>query len=202
MNLKDDGKIKLRKGEIGLERKKTVIMTRLDRYDEIDKYHLDNRPFKAITGFEGPFIERLCTNCICWLIPGIVIFGLFAFVIILAQKSDPRVLLNPMDFRGQMCGIAPFASKPYIYYMAPNIDLNVAICVAECPQGTGAPIYLYHVGGETDTSFQYTQIDTKRKYGKYCYPTEPSTKKVVDDNLSKLWKQLLFGVGDLWLTID
>jgi hypothetical protein len=183
------------------QRTKSTIMTRMDRYAQIDRYHPDNRPFKAIEKFEGPVFKRHCTNWPYWLCPFLLIGGFFAAFIMITLQSDPRILTHPIDFRAQMCGIEPLANKTLLYYMTPSIDLNVTACVSSCPNSTGATIYLYEPDGHNDTVFGYTQIYST-PIGKYCYPSTPSAKKLIDDNLSSWWNLALFAIGDLSITWD
>ena len=48
-------------------------------------------------------------------------------------------LHKPMDFRGEICGKAPYEDRKYLYFDTPSIDLNVAHCVEYCPDTTVNP---------------------------------------------------------------
>lgn len=47
-----------------------------------------------------------------------------------------------MDFRGEICGYGHLASRPYLYFATPNLDLNIAFCVKECPKTTGYFLFI------------------------------------------------------------
>lgn len=57
--------------------------------------------------------------------------------------SMPHKLGMGFDFRGLICGEAPLQNKPYLYKILPQTDLNLQICVSECPKLTGPQICLY-----------------------------------------------------------
>ena len=122
------------------KKQKRTVMTRMDRYAQIDKYHPDNRPFKAIQDFEGPTMKRRCTNCVFWILPYLFFAALFFTWFWIYLQSNISVLTHPMDFRAQMCGIEPFENKTFLYYLTPSIDINVTMCVNSCPNTTGSSI--------------------------------------------------------------
>lgn len=72
------------------------------------------------------------------------------------------------------------------------------MCVSECPATTGSPIALYDVDGKTPTAFTYTQIQTDR-IGKFCYPVEPTPRKLVEEYLTTPLKYGKRVVGELFL---
>jgi hypothetical protein len=96
-----------------------------------------------------------------------------------------------------MCGTGTLAHRPYLYYLTPSIDLNVAMCVEECPPTTGSPISIYEADGVNNTAFNYTRIQCDR-IGKYCYPAEPSPRKTIDTHLSDILKLFRSVIGELF----
>ena len=97
-----------------------------------------------------------------------------------------------------MCGVDKLKNRPYLYYLTPSIDLNVAMCVEECPPTTGSPISIYETDGVTLTAFNYTRLQCDR-IGKYCYPAEPSPRKTIDTRLSDIVVLFRSVIGELFL---
>lgn len=95
----------------------------------------------------------------------------------------PTSLLLPRDIRGQLCGEGYRMDTPYYYFLAPTVDLNVGICVKECPSSTGKPICIYEGTSSLPTTFCYTQIACD-SIGRFCYPQEPEPRAKVDTYLS------------------
>ena len=107
-------------------------------------------------------------------------------------------LINGMDFRGVICGVDKYSDKPYLYFVNPVLDINVAICVKSCPQSTGNKICLYEKDGFTKTGFCYTQMQTSYS-GKYCLPLEPVNRLIVDDFLNEFFNLVKRTSADFYL---
>ena len=91
-----------------------------------------------------------------------------------------------------------------MYWPHPNVDLNVRMCVAECPEDTGRKICLYQRDGETlhiADKFCYTAIQTTR-YGRYCVPRESETKVTVDEWIVSWENVYRRALGDLAMSKD
>lgn len=143
-------------------------------------------------------MERKVTNIFALIIP-VIVGAAFGFHVVLCHLNGwPTILTKPQDFRAQLCGLGRLADKPYLYFLTPSIDLKVAMCVSECPATTGSPIALYDVDGKTATAFTYTQIQTDR-IGKFCYPVEPTPRKLVEEYLTTPLKYAKRVVGEMFL---
>lgn len=118
--------------------------------------------------------------------------------------GKPERLYAGLDFRSEACGFNQLEIRPYLYWPHPNVDLNVRMCVAECPQDTGRKICLYQRDGETlhiADKFCYTAIQTT-KYGRYCVPRESETKITVDDWIVS-WENIYRrALGDIAMSKD
>lgn len=113
----------------------------------------------------------------------------------------PTELVRPRDFRGQICGVGRHINRPYLYFLAPTVDLNVGMCVEKCPEKPGTQICLYDGKTEnilTHENFCYTQIECDT-HGMYCYPQETEPRELVDAFLSKPEAVLRRMIGDLFL---
>lgn len=113
----------------------------------------------------------------------------------------PTQLTKPLDFRAQLCGMDELKDRPYLYFLTPSIDLNVAMCVEECPTTTGKPISLYEADGQKLTPFHYTKIQCDR-IGKFCFPVEPTPRKKVDSFLTTPIRYAKAIIGELYLVGD
>ena len=82
------------------------------------------------------------TNCICLVIFLILNGGLFINAILVFVAGSSNRLMNGTDFRAEICGVDQRADRPYLYYIEPTVDTNVAICVSNCPNST-VFIYIY-----------------------------------------------------------
>ena len=124
--------------------------------------------------------------------------GVTAFLAI--TNGDLDRLTNGYDFRSVLCGVDQFADKPYLYFINPVMDINVAICVQHCPTTTGDNICLYKRDGITPTSFCYVQMQTTYN-GKYCYPVEPINHRLVDVFLNSFYNSVKRTVADFFIVI-
>lgn len=68
----------------------------------------------------------------------------FAYLLIV---SDLQKMSHPVDYRAESCGLNHLSQRPYLYYILPNIDLNVKMCVSKCPIDTNRDICLYRRNG-------------------------------------------------------
>jgi len=151
-------------------------VSRLEKYEELDKNHPLNRPFTGTPSFRGPVFKRKYTNLICIFL-FIVFNGLFGIYGIVAWKDGASGrLIRGNDFRAEICGIGKLKQKKFLYYASPSIDLNVRFCVESCPSTAGQQICLYDVDPNVLTPFCYTQGSTEAN-GRFCLPEEPIDKK-------------------------
>ena len=88
-------------------------------------------------------------------------------------------LSNGYDFRREFCGQGSRSDLKYTYFIDPIKDIQIAICVEQCPNTTGSPIFLYEKVEINKTKviqqlpqFSYSTLRSK-KYAKYCYPFQP-----------------------------
>ena len=166
-----------------IKEKKSINKSYFQKYEVYDKYNSLNVKFHALENFTGPTSKRKHTDYLC-LIPLFLIITSFLFFFVLLIKEQNLKKLGNKDFRGKNCGKNQLSHRPYLYYLAPSLDVNVKMCVENCPNHAGMPICLYKKDGITKTIFCYTQMDTTLQ-GKICLPTEPSTKKRF---LAKKWE--------------
>lgn len=95
----------------------------------------------------------------------------------------PHKLGRGNDFRGMICGQTPLETKPYLYKILPQSDLNLQICVSECPAETGKKICLYENDGNTATSFCY-QTAASYPRGVFCVQKEHQSKVLIEAQLA------------------
>lgn len=124
--------------------------------------------------------------------------GLVATAYLAITNGDLNRLSTGYDFRTALCGFDKFVDKPYLYYINPVLDINVAICVAHCPKTTGDKICLYKRDGVTPTSFCYIQMQTTYN-GKYCLPIEPINHQIVDTHLNSFYMSVRGTVSDFFI---
>lgn len=141
--------------------------------------------------------KRKTTNCCCLILPIILAIYFVARVVYTHINGWPTSLMHPRDFRGQLCGVGRRSDEKYLYYLAPTKDLNVAICVDECPSTTGKPIFIYEGRSKENTPFFYTQIQCDT-VGNYCYPQEYKPREKVDKKLSEYENVFLRIISDLY----
>lgn len=203
----DEVQIKQRKSSKVIQSKQELskksfvkIPSYRDKIREKDNANPNNTKFYAIDGFEGPVRKRRFTDWLC-LFPFLLLtLGFMTHFGYLFLIGTPYKLFNH-DFRARECGFNELASKPFLYYLQPSIDMNVKMCVEFCPNYTGAPICLYEPNGINATVFCYTQMTTEA-VGSTCYPVEPFTRKRFIKSLesSTLW--FVSFVKDLYISID
>ena len=103
-------------------------------------------------------------------------FNNLIFLAIEDGKYDNARLYNGQDFRMQTCGKDARNSRPYTYYLAPEKDINIALCVEECPVLTGLIICLYKSNKDKNDTVELTEEKfcnstlKSFKFGKYCIP--------------------------------
>lgn len=109
-----------------------------------DNYHEDDndndlnkeahKKLQAPPDWDGPMQERHCTDSACFIL--LLIFLLiFSWIGLSAtQHGDPRVIVYPMDYEGNICGInfrgRDMTEFPYLYYVN---SYTGGVCVKECP---------------------------------------------------------------------
>jgi hypothetical protein len=111
------------------------------------------------------------------------------------------LLTKEIDLRGRFCGENELADKPYKYYLQPNIELNLKICVSSCPTETGPDVCIYSPQGKPESNFCYVQMATLRR-GSVCYPLEPSMRKRFYNNTQTVNNILFQVVRDIFLSKD
>ena len=154
-----------------------------EKYQIYDSYNPLNTKFNALENFTGPKSKRSATDYLCLFPLLLTTLSLLLFLLLLINTQSLKKL-GQKDFRGKNCGQNQLSHRPYLYYLAPSLDVNVKMCVTNCPNQAGLPICLYKKDGVTDTVFCYTQMDSRLE-GTICLPTEPSTKKRF---LEKQWE--------------
>jgi choline transporter-like protein 2/4/5 len=110
----------------------------------------------APADFSGPMDKRGCTDILCLLLiiaHWVAMTALGAFAV---SSGDYRLVLNPMDIAGNVCGIkygdnVDMTDYPYLYYI--NYAL-VGVCVSECPK-------VSEVGGSPAAADPFTTIGTE-----------------------------------------
>ena len=182
-------------------KKNKQAVSSMNRYAQYDKYHPLNQPFPAIENFKGPKYERKPTDVYGIIFP--FIFGAaFIFHLVVCHLNGwPTLLTKPLDFRAKLCGVGSLKQRPYLYFLTPSIDLNVAMCVDVCPTTTGKPINMYEKDGSTLTPFTYTRIQCDT-IGKYCYPGEPTPRTRIESFLTTPIKYIKRIIGELFLVVS
>ena len=76
----------------------------------------------------------------------------------------------------EICGYDARTDRPYTYYLAPEKDIRISMCVSECPNITGQDICLYKTDKSSNSAtteimshFCNSTLESKR-YGKFCFP--------------------------------
>lgn len=104
--------------------------------DDDDLNKEAHQKFQAPDNWDGPVQDRHCTDSACFIL--LLIFLLiFSWIGLNAtQKGDPRVIVYPMDYEGNVCGInfqgRDMTAFPYLYYVN---SYTGGVCVNECPSG-------------------------------------------------------------------
>ncbi len=104
--------------------------------DENDMNKEAHQKLQSPPDWDGPIQERTCTDPGCFIL--LLIFLLvFSWIGLNAtQKGDPRVIVYPMDYEGNICGIdfrgRDMTEFPFLYYVN---SYTGGVCVKECPFG-------------------------------------------------------------------
>jgi len=131
-----------------------------------------------------------------WIFVFVILnLGLAVTAYLSITNGDLNRLINGYDFRTVLCGVGNYADKPYLYFIDPVADINIGICVQNCPSTTGDTICLYKKDGITPTSFCYVQMQTTYN-GRYCYPVEPINHAIVDTFLNSFYNSVRRTVTD------
>ena len=137
-------------------------------------------------------------------IPISITLLLLIHFIIVFLNADPNNLAFGLDFRTKPCGNDELKNRSYLYFIKPNIDLNLKMCVFDCPPGTNYDMCLYRPNGvneHKETRFCYTSIQSRR-VNKYCVPVEQKTRETVENHLNMFSNVLGRIIGDLFLGRD
>lgn len=110
-------------------------------------------------------------------------------------------MTKEIDLRGRFCGENELSGRPFKYYLQPNIELKLQICVEECPTETGPDICIYSPTGADEANFCYVQMATLRR-GSVCYPLEPSMRKRFYENTETLANVMFQVVRDIFTSKD
>lgn len=114
-------------------------MRRFDRFEQesIDSAHgaYDKSRMEAPADFDGPTRHRSCTDVIFALLMLVSWVAMTAIGIYAWNHGDYRVVLYPMDYDGNICGIdfngTDMTNHSKIVYIN---NLNGGVCVKECPE--------------------------------------------------------------------
>eukprot|EP00592_Proboscia_alata_P007421 CAMPEP_0194355902 /NCGR_PEP_ID=MMETSP0174-20130528/3750_1 /TAXON_ID=216777 /ORGANISM="Proboscia alata, Strain PI-D3" /LENGTH=665 /DNA_ID=CAMNT_0039125365 /DNA_START=68 /DNA_END=2065 /DNA_ORIENTATION=+ len=91
--------------------------------------------------FQGPTDKRKCTDILCTIII-VLAWGLLTILGIYAIKhGDYRVVLYPMDYDGNICGLSNYSNidmSDYKYLYPVNF-YGGGVCVKECPDLSDLP---------------------------------------------------------------
>jgi hypothetical protein len=92
---------------------------------------------RATADFDGPTKHRHCTDVLCLLLlvaQWIVLTGIGIYAI---ENGDIRLILNPLDFDGNICGTdfaADMTEYPNLLYVN---NFGGGVCVKKCPDLAG-----------------------------------------------------------------
>lgn len=90
---------------------------------------------QAPPDFDGPTNERKCTDILCYLLLVAMWIGMTAIGIYAAQKGDYRLIVYPMDYTGNICGVnykdVDMTDYPKLIYVN---NLGGGVCVKKCPK--------------------------------------------------------------------
>ena len=74
----------------------------------------------------------------------------------------------------EICGHGARIDLPYTYFLAPEKDIKISMCVKECPKTTGRSICLYkdnaYRNGTTELPHFCNSTLESSKYGTFCFP--------------------------------
>ena len=169
-----------------------------------DKKKKENEKFLAYEDFEGIVKQRKKTDKY-YIIP-IAIFFLILIIrlIFILSQSNPKKLAYGLDFRTEFCGLSHLSQKKYVYFIHPNVDINLKICIKKCPEATNKEICLYRRDGinyHTEKRFCYSTIQSRAK-GRFCIPVETKTRHTVENYLNRFNNGIGFFIGDVYLSWD
>ena len=113
----------------------------LHAYDHDDDDDDDNRDgpqhhkLRAPPDWDGPIHNRRCTDIGCLLLFLMALFVYFCIGIYAAQDGDARVIVYPMDYDGNICGLdfrgQDMTDYPFLYYVN---TYSGGVCVERCPE--------------------------------------------------------------------
>jgi len=94
-----------------------------------------NIKLQAPSDFDGPTKERKCTDILCTLLLLVMWAAMTGVGIYAVKNGDYRVVLYPMDYTGNICGIkykeVDMTDYPKLVYVN---SLSGGVCVKNCPK--------------------------------------------------------------------
>ena len=175
----------------------------LEKLYEKDLRDEENRRYLAFEGFAGATSTRVRTDFPFLIIVGFALAGLLGYFA-LVMLASPSRLIHGLDFRARACGLDSLEARPLLYYLLPNIDMNLKMCLSSCPSATNLDVCLYRPDGVLTHSlpeFCYTTIQA-RPAGKFCVPVEKKTRETVVRHLNSASEVAGRFLGDIFSASD
>ena len=104
----------------------------IEKWEETERVHDQNRTLKGSENFIGPSRKRACTDLFCCVIFFLLFFGSVGTTYYILITGDVNRLGHGSDFRGDLCGISQLSNKKYTYYPNPQ-DSTIVLCLNSCP---------------------------------------------------------------------
>lgn len=187
----------------------------MGRKDDDDDEDMGDK-LVAPPDFHGPTHDRKCTDVFCLLIL-VISWAAMTFLGVQALMSgDPRLLLYPLDFEGNVCGTdfvrngtgRDMTDYPYIVYIN---NFGGGVCVESCPSLKGevaddmVDIYslvtysgMFQVDGAQLNSTFVQMADYSNEYvctTDNCYPNNDPVESWTSEGVSE-GQGFAFYVGD------
>lgn len=154
-----------------------TTLSLLEQYELDDLNQAENQTLVGEESFKGPVTERSLRDK-RWLLMGMGTLCLYlAICVYLINLGSVHRLSHPTDFRSELCGTNHLSGHPYVYFLQPLVDVEVRMCVRECPRETGPRICLYDRSMK-ETIYCYDQLKTSL-LDKVCMPVEPLNKQAI-----------------------
>ena len=77
--------------------------------------------------------DRSCTDCPCILVAGVFVIGWIIILSVAVSLGKPARILQPSNFRGDLCGDDPLAEHPNLWIPRAS-RLSYGLCVKRCPR--------------------------------------------------------------------